>query len=134
MPKKEQMHTVGERLKNIRIEKNLTITEVSQKTGISKGNLSSIENNKNKPSAQALVLLSELYGVTTDWILKGESQGLLNEPAVPYYIKNENKLLDFFDLILKLWEESDEDMKGWIIVQLKRAFPELADKLKNNYS
>ncbi len=124
--------TIGTRLKLARNNKKLTIPQVSEKTGISKGNLSVIENDKTKPSADALTLLSELYGVSVDWILKGETKKqddeFVNNLAPIYTIK---EFQFFMREIESVWEDGDAETKGWIVVQLRKAFPEVGKKIKN---
>ena len=126
------MTNLANRLKNARISKGLTILDVSTKTGISTGNLSELENAKHDPSAKALVLLSELYEVSVDWLLKGEY-------ARPENISCEQKtknicppeeLMLFLSLITEAWFNGDSKIHGWIIVQLRRSFPEIAELVK----
>ena len=68
------MESIGERIKKLRKEKGITQTTVKEKTGISSGNMSDIENGKSLPSAYALIGLSRLFECTTDYILFGDSQ------------------------------------------------------------
>lgn len=63
--------TAGKRLKEARLSNKLTMGDVEAATGITKGNISSFENDRYKPSAEPLVLLSKLYKVSIDWILTG---------------------------------------------------------------
>ena len=63
---------IGERIKQKRKELGLTQVQVREKTGISNGNLSQIENGLSLPSSGALVALSELLRVSIDWILTGK--------------------------------------------------------------
>ena len=65
--------SIGNRIKKKRTELKITQMQVYEKTGISSGHLSCIENGKYLPSAQAILALSELLDCSTDWILKGES-------------------------------------------------------------
>lgn len=65
--------TIGDRIKKRRNELHITQTQVSEKIGISSGNLSGIEAGKNLPSATALIGLSEILDVSVDWLLKGDS-------------------------------------------------------------
>lgn len=129
---KQKSDTVGARLKLARLSKNLTIPQVSEKTGISKGNLSVIENDKTKPSADALTLLTDLYGVSADWILKGETKSQEDGAAdiSPIYTIKEFKL--FMKEIESTWETGDNETKGWIVVQLRKAFPEMGRKIRKN--
>ena len=56
------METIGTRLRHQREEKKLTMNQIQELTGISKGNLSGMENDKNKPSVSALLSLSQILG------------------------------------------------------------------------
>ena len=66
------MAYVGDRIKKRRKELHLTIAQVRDKTGISTGNLSEIENGKKLPSAPALLGLSNALNCTCDWILRDD--------------------------------------------------------------
>ena len=66
------MAYVGDRIKKRRKELHLTIAQVRDKTGISTGNLSEIENGKQLPSAPALLGLSTALNCTCDWILRDD--------------------------------------------------------------
>jgi len=63
--------TIGERIRELRVNQRLAISDVVTKTGLSRGSISMIENGKNDPSAKAIIQLSELFGVTADWLLTG---------------------------------------------------------------
>lgn len=56
----------------MREQSNTTLKTLSESTNLSKGNLSSYENNKFKPSADAIVLISNFFGISTDWLLTGK--------------------------------------------------------------
>lgn len=66
--------SIGQRLKERRLELGITQKEVEKYTSLSSGNISCIENNQYKPSAEALIKLSEIYDCSTDWILKGSEK------------------------------------------------------------
>lgn len=57
---------VGPRLRRVREERGLTLTEAAQATGISKSTLSRLENGLRKPSLELLLPLSERYRVPID--------------------------------------------------------------------
>ncbi|TCL77009.1 helix-turn-helix protein [Hydrogenispora ethanolica] len=125
------MNTIGERLKKGRLATNLSIVEVSDKTGISRGNLSRLENDVNKPSSEALILLSDLYDVSVDWILKGQEYTVVSKKNQNEIMVVEDKRLRaFLERINRLWAEGNRDVRGWIIIQLSKAFPEIAEELK----
>lgn len=121
--------TIGQRLRSLRIAHNLTIPDVNQKTGISKGNLSAIETDKNKPSANALIELSQLYGVSADWILFGDRAKDAQGITVTF---SSLELMNFFSRLNEVWEQGDERTKGWIMIQLENAFPKVVGEIKNS--
>ena len=65
------METIGERLEKLRLLKNLTLQEVAEVLGTSKGNISNYETNKIKPASDSIIQLSKLFNVSTDYILTG---------------------------------------------------------------
>ena len=62
--------TIQERLKDLRVERNLILDELAEQTGISRSALSNYENKEDKDiSHTALIKLAKFYGVTTDYLL-----------------------------------------------------------------
>ncbi len=59
----------GERLKKIRKNKGFTQEELAEKVGISRSNIANYENNKNMPSVDILVKLSNALDVFIDYII-----------------------------------------------------------------
>ena len=81
----------GKRIKNRRLELNLTQSDIKQKTGISTGNLSDIERGRSAPSASALCELSDVLECSVDYILLGN----LGIPINQNYRISVNSLLQF---------------------------------------
>lgn len=63
------MFKIGEKLKKLRQQKNLTEKELAQILGVSVAAISAYENDLRKPSCENLVKLSHLYGVSIDYLL-----------------------------------------------------------------
>lgn len=62
--------TIQERLKDLRVERNLKLEELAAATKISKSALGSYENDNYKEiSHKSLVVLADFYGVSTDYLL-----------------------------------------------------------------
>ena len=62
--------TIQERLKDLRVERNLILDELAEQTGISRSSLSHYENKEDKDiSHTTLIKLAKFYGVTTDYLL-----------------------------------------------------------------
>lgn len=64
-----QSYPIGKILKALRENKNLSKTEVSTKTGIELRDLIEYENDIKYPGSDHLNLLSQIYDVTSDYIL-----------------------------------------------------------------
>ena len=62
--------TLGERLKDLRIERGCTLEELAAQTGLSKAALGKYETNESGDiSLFAITTLAGFYGVTTDYLL-----------------------------------------------------------------
>src|SRR3954465_4433636 len=57
---------VAPRLRKVREERGVTLTEVAERTGISKSTLSRLENGQRKPSLELLLPLAQAYRVPLD--------------------------------------------------------------------
>lgn len=133
MENRVDLQGISSRLKQIRQALQLTPKQVSNQTGISTGNLSELENGKYPPSSKTLILLSELYEVSIDWILKGTAP---YSDKVPVFERlslltlPNQEIMGFFEKISKMWLDGDRDLRGWIVVQLRLAFPQIAGEIK----
>jgi transcriptional regulator with XRE-family HTH domain len=57
---------VGPRLKRIRAQRDVTLTDLAERTGISKSTLSRLENGQRRPSLELLLPLALAYRVPLD--------------------------------------------------------------------
>lgn len=64
---------IGQRIKKLRNEKNFSQTHVASILFISQAAYSLIENSQNGIVVDHIIKLSELYDISTDFILKGEN-------------------------------------------------------------
>ncbi len=62
---------IGDRITFIRMMHGKTIEEFSAMLGISKGNLSDLENNKNKPSYDVIARITESFSINSQWVVSG---------------------------------------------------------------
>lgn len=69
-----ELDTLGKRLYYLRQSCNKTLQEVSDSSHISRSNLGKYEKDIVKPTADAIISLSNFYRISTDWILKGSGQ------------------------------------------------------------
>lgn len=61
--------TIGERLKELRIEKNISQMQLSTATGLSQSAIARWELGKSEPTASALIILSKYFEESADYLL-----------------------------------------------------------------
>ena len=62
--------TIGERLKDLRVERKLTLEQLANEVGISKSSLGKYESDNGKDiSPYSILLLADYYGVSCDYLM-----------------------------------------------------------------
>ena len=108
-------YVLAQKIKELRIKQNLTLEEVAKRTGLSKGLISKIENNKSSPPLATLMKISRALGVDISYffhkpkeetllsIVKKDKRGsVIRERAQKKYIyealasKNKDEPAKFF--------------------------------------
>ena len=74
----------GKKLRELRKLNNLTASELASYLHCSPSLIYNIEKGLNRPQPELIVLTSQFFGVTTDYLLKDE------------VIENENKLIELY--------------------------------------
>lgn len=83
---------MGPRLRRLREQRDLTLTAVAAKTGISKSTLSRLESGQRKPSLELLLPLAETYHLPLDELVGAPAVG---DPRVRTRAKRRNGRLVF---------------------------------------
>lgn len=63
------MKVFSERLKELRIEKGLSIQALAKQTGLSSSSLCRWENKQAEIKASEIVVIAKFFGVTADFLL-----------------------------------------------------------------
>ncbi len=80
------MTSIGERIYDLRNRNNMSQGNLADKLDVSRQTISKWENNMCLPEAEKLLQLSEIFSVSTDYILKGRT---IVEPEPVYiYVKD----------------------------------------------
>ena len=66
--KEEKKNLFSVRLKELRLKKRLTQTELGEKVGVKQSTFTNWENGKREPSFENLVKLADLLEVSVDWL------------------------------------------------------------------
>ena len=64
----------GEKIKSIRQKENLTQEQFAMKLHVSRQAVSNWENNKNLPDIGMLILISDVFQISLDYLIKGEKE------------------------------------------------------------
>jgi transcriptional regulator with XRE-family HTH domain len=67
---------IGGRIGYIRAKSGETQSQFAEKTGLSKGNLSGLENHEYEPSYRAIIKILKSYNVNPRWFLFGEGKNI----------------------------------------------------------
>lgn len=76
------MSTLGERFREIRKVRGLNQKEFAGELGVSQNHISSIENDKEKPSAALQKLVCYKFSIDEEWLREGKG-GCLSEYNIP---------------------------------------------------
>lgn len=106
---KNNMETLGKRLKELRKKKNYTQQFIADKTSVQRGNISHYEKGSVLPSAETIVALAKLFEVSTDYILLGKENSSQNK-IVYLYGKEETLRKEIKDLIESLEQLNEENL------------------------
>ena len=79
------MPNLGERIYKLRSKNNMSQGEFAEKLDVSRQAVSKWENNVSVPELDKIAAISELFGVSTDMLIKGEqaAESKEKEPQVP---------------------------------------------------
>lgn len=70
---------LGKQIKRYRMEANLSQEELADKVFVSRQTISNWENDKNYPDINSLVLMSEVFHVSLDHLVKGDLERMKKE-------------------------------------------------------
>ncbi len=96
--------TIGENLKRFRVAKKLTQREVWEAAGVSKSSYTAYEAGRSEPTAETIVKLARVLGVSTDELLLRDDERALSDDMAP---------------ILKRFESLPADIRNQARIALK---------------
>ncbi len=67
---KSESRRLGENLKRIRTEKNISQGDIAKELGVDRGFISTIENGKTNPTLATITKLAKALSVSSDQLLK----------------------------------------------------------------
>jgi transcriptional regulator with XRE-family HTH domain len=108
---------VGARLKQVRTQRGITLTDLARTTGISKSTLSRLENGQRRPTLELLLALSQAYRVPLDDLVGAPEVGDPRIRLKPGRVKGRT--------VIPLTRQPD-GMQAWkIVIPTTKVKPEL---------
>ena len=90
---------ISNRIQKLRKEKGLSQDQLAGEIGVSRQAVSKWESQQSLPDVEKLIALSDYFGVSTDYLLKGTE----NNIGSPYKNEKQNKESDYaFPIIGKI--------------------------------
>jgi len=74
------MRTVGERIRQIRMNMGWTQERLAREAGLSKSFMSDLENNKTTVFGNNLLKIAQVLGASLDYLMKGDGGKPIEEP------------------------------------------------------
>lgn len=81
--------SLGSRLREARLDADLTLREMARTLGVSPSFVSQLENGKSQPSVATLYSLAQLLGVSIDWLFEGGSPAAAADAPHPAPVARE---------------------------------------------
>ncbi len=113
--------TIGEKIKRLRKESNLSQGQLALKTGMDARRISKYENNINLPTTETLIKIAEYFNVSLDYLVKTDIDNMATTPI------RDKDLLRQFEELDKMSDEEKAHIKYVIQSVLdKNRFKKLA--------
>ena len=116
---------IADRIQNLRKSKGISQEELADKIGVSRQSVSKWESEQSVPDIDKIIIMSDYFEVTTDYILKGiENKKQINEKVMDATIfLTAATFLNFTGLILAsaIWYEKQNamaDVSGLIFMAM----------------
>lgn len=89
---------IGQKLKDARVHSGLTQEVVAEKINVSRQTISNWENEKSYPDIISIIELSNLYCISLDDLLKGDSKMIEHLEESTNVVKSNKKLIGAISL------------------------------------
>ncbi|MEX6587450.1 helix-turn-helix transcriptional regulator [Paraclostridium bifermentans] len=89
---------IGNKLKKSRLESKLTQEKVAEEIQVSRQTISNWENEKSYPDIVSVIKLSDLYNISLDELLKGDSEMIKHLDESTNIVSSNKKLLIAFGI------------------------------------
>lgn len=98
----ELIKEIGERIRNIRNEMNMTKDSLAKEMGVTGQFLGVVESGRSAISYEKLKKLCEISGYSADYILFGKDMQILNETKALFLEFNEEQVEDACEILKRM--------------------------------
>lgn len=113
-------------LKTLREKSGESMSKTADAIGIPKGTYASYEYGKREPNIEMISKISNHFGVTTDYLLGRETDGVPKNDLASV-VKNSN-VQTLEEILIRNYLELDHDQRQNVLDFLRRAIQEEADR------
>lgn len=117
---------IGEKIRNLRIQKNLTQEELGERTDLTKGYISQLERDLSSPSMETFFNIIEVLGVSPEEFFSQET----SEQKVVYHEEDSTLYFDEengYELKWLIPESNEKEMEPIILTFVKKGEYKLFD-------
>lgn len=129
---------IGDRVRNVRKNKQLTQKKFSNLAGVASSYLAIIETGRKQPSYNFIVSLAQAFQINANWLLFGtgpmyqsyqqnreQPQHQIQEQDAEYWTKGDDSRVENIKTwIDDWWKNADDRERIWLEIQMGRSFPE----------
>ncbi|OGO77631.1 MAG: transcriptional regulator [Clostridiales bacterium GWB2_37_7] len=122
----------GDRLKHLRLEKNLTQIELGKIFNTSHATINRYEKGVNEPDSETINKFADFFNVSTDYLL-GRTNTKNNKERISHAINDDVELLEFWNTLkerpdLQLMFKQTKDLKENDIKQIIKIIKAFEDE------
>lgn len=119
---------IGDRIKQLRLDAKMTQPELAEKLNVTRSAVATYENNTRQPSFNVLIKLVQIFHVSTDYLILGNDNDLLDVSG----LSGEQKMIIIS--LVKNFQETNDIIRSDIRLKKKLADKnkELEKRIKEN--
>lgn len=125
---------IGSQIKNLRIQKNLTLEELGERTDLTKGYLSQLERNLSSPSMDTFFAILEVLGCTPEQFFSEKKR----EQKIVYHKEDYTSYLDEekgYEIKWLISESNENEMEPiFLKLEKKGEFKEFDPSLSETFA
>ncbi|UTY40069.1 helix-turn-helix domain-containing protein [Allocoprobacillus halotolerans] len=88
----------GEKLQQLRKEKGLSQEDLAHQLNVSRQAVSKWESQNGYPEMEKIIIISELFQVSLDYLMKEDYEKQETEPTTSFYLMTQQKIEDYLHM------------------------------------